>query len=127
MDGDINTAAWLTNTDPARVYCVANPNDSDTGVMEMRRMGWVVELARKDGPRIVGGDVSADGTALEYKGGYVMSRPKEVHEAYLRQVASVADTRAKAIGQPGGIDGVRGVPGRLAEFAHDPREYVERG
>lgn len=127
VDGDINTAAWLTNTDPKRVYCLANPNDADCGVMHMRMLGWTVELARKDGPQIIGGDVSTDGTALQLRGSYVMSRPVEAHLAALREGWAVADQRARAIGQPGGIDGVRSADGKLAQFASDPSEYVTRG
>jgi hypothetical protein len=127
VDGDINTAAWLTNTDPGRVYCLANPNDLDSGVMHLRMLGWTVELSRKDGPQVRGGDVSKDGTSLEYRGGYVMSRTREAHLAELQAGWVVADQRARAIGQPGGIDGVRGVEGRLAQFASDPAEYVTRG
>ena len=127
MDGDINDQAWLDHKDPTRVYCLADPNDVYCGVQHLRRLGWEVEHARPDGPRIVGGDVSTDGSALQNAGLYVMSRPLEKHVEYLRQGWAVADQRAKAIGQPGGIDGVRSVEGRLAQFASDPSEYVTRG
>ena len=127
MDGDINSQAWLSNQDPTRVYCLADPNDTYCGVQHLRRLGWEVVLATKDGPQIVGGDVSTDGTALQMDGLYVMSKPLEKHQEYLRQGYAVADQRAKAIGQPGGVDAVRSVEGRLAHFASDPSEYVTRG
>lgn len=127
VDGDINSQAWLTNQDPTRVYCLADPNDAYCGVQHLRRLGWVVELARADGPQVAGGDVVTDGSALQMAGLCVMSRPLEKHQEYLRQGYAVADQRAKAIGQPGGVDGIRSVEGRLAQFASDPSEYVTRG
>lgn len=127
IDGDINLQAELTNLDPARVYCKANPNDYFTGVPFMQRNGWVVETHRKDGPRVVGGLTSKDGDVLTIAGDYVMSRSREAHAAYEAAKHKVADLRSKAIGQRGGVDQVRGDNGRLAEHQEDAREQFVRG
>lgn len=123
LEGAIGDRAILTNMDPAREYCLANPNDSRTGVPEMLKFGWVIENHRKDGPKI-DGLTSKDGDLLTVEDQVVMSRPRELHKAALKRAWDIADVRAKAIGQPGGIDGVRGDGGRPAQFADDPREYA---
>lgn len=108
VDGDINDLMRIVNMDPNRVYCVANPNDEMTGLYWMQRQGWEVELSRADGPRIDGVPVANDGSAVTAFGGQIlMSRTREAHEAYCRRRDGVADMRSKAIGQPGGVDGVR--------------------
>jgi hypothetical protein len=93
----------------------------------MQEQGWVIETHRKDGPRTRGGETAKDGDALTVGGQLVMSRPLAMHEEYLRQGWEVADRRAQAIGQQGGLDAVKGPSGRLAQFAEDPREYRVRG
>lgn len=128
VDGDINDAAVWVNQDPNRVYCEANPNDEDTGVNEMLRLGWTVELARKDGPRAIGGAVAADGSQLTRKGQVLLSRDRTLHEQYLRQTWAVADQRSGAISSRGGPGtDFRGPTGRPAEFKGDPRETLSRG
>lgn len=118
VDGDINEQAELINKDPNRVYCKASPNDYYTGVPALMRLGWVVETHRKDGPRVIGGMTSKDGDALTIAGDYVMSRSREAQEAYERSKNKMADMRSAAIGQRGGVDGVRGDNGSMAY--HDP-------
>lgn len=126
VDGAITDMALIGNKRPDRVYAVANPNCQFTGVDEYVRQGWEIEIARKDGIKILGGKPAADGSAVTLFGQIVMSRSVEAHEAYLAKKHALAATRSKAIGQRGGVDGVRGDNGRLAEFKEDPGEYVER-
>lgn len=122
VDGDITARQLLRNTDPERVYCLANPNDPDCGVSAMREQGWVIEVARKDGPRLSGAITATDGSELAFKDQKLMSRPRALHEAYEREKLGVADRRSLAIGQPGGLDAIRGPTGRLPVFTEDPRE-----
>lgn len=126
LEGDLSERALIVNQDPAREYCLANPDDSRTGVPEMLRLGWEMENQRKDGPRIAGGMTTRDGDLITIEDQVLMSRPRERQQAALKKAWDVADVRAKAIGQPGGIDGVRGDGGRPAQFAEDPREFVVR-
>lgn len=97
--------------DPDRVYCEANPNDPDCGVQEMRRLGWQLERARKDGPQLVGGDASSDGEILTRNGMHLMSRPRKAHQGYEAEKFRVADDRSRAIGQHGGADPIGGLHG----------------
>lgn len=114
---------YLTNTDPDRVYQLADPDDKWCGVNEQRKHGWVVEHYRKDGPRIIG-EGPTDGSAMTMWGLILMSRPLALHKEYLARGAEVAKTRSKSIGQPGGPDRVPGASGRLAEVRenHETRE-----
>lgn len=125
VDGDINEQAVWVNLDPNRVYCEANPNDEDTGVAEMTRLGWVVESARKDGPRLAGGTAASDGSTLTRKGQVLMSRDRSLHQEALQSAWAVAKQRSGAIGEPGNYD--PGPTGRRPQFKDDPREYVSRG
>ncbi|MSX03199.1 MAG: hypothetical protein F2813_08600 [Actinobacteria bacterium] len=127
VDGDINDQAEIRNRDPSRVYCKANPNDYHTGVPAMERLGWIVETHRKDGPKVLGGQRAADGAALTIAGDVVMSRSREAQAAYEASKHGMADLRSTAIGQRGGIDGVRGDNGRLATHAEDAAERFVRG
>lgn len=124
VDGDINSQARLLNLDPERSYCIANPNDMDTGLPEMLRLGWTVEHHRKGGPIVRGGEVASDGSAITLRGGILVSRPREHQEAYEREKFAVADARARAIGQRGGVDGLVDPTGRVAEWRQDPREFI---
>lgn len=126
VDGSLDDQARLRNTDPDRVYCLANPNDPDTGLTEMLRLGWVQEFHRKGGPMILGGDVASDGAAITLRGSVLVSRGRAEHEAYERQKFAVADQRARSIGQKGGVDAIVGPTGRPAEWKQDPREFVAR-
>lgn len=114
-DGAFTERARLSNLDPERVYCLANPNDFETGVPEMLRLGWVIELKRKDGPRVVGGETASDGSQLTVGGQIVMSRSRAAQQEYERQKLGMASMRSKAIGQKGGIDAVRGDLGKFAQ------------
>ncbi len=114
-DGAMSERTRLSNLDPARVYCLANPNDFETGVPEMERLGWVIETKRKDGPRVVGGATAADGSALTVGGQIVMSRTRAAQEEYERTKLGMASMRSRAIGQKGGIDAVRGDQGKFAQ------------
>lgn len=107
--------------DPARVYCLADPNN-DAGVRALRPDGWVVETTRKDGPRIIGGDTVKDGDELRIGDQVVMSRPRLMQEEYERQKAAAASRRSQAIGQRGGVDPFVGPTGRLPQFTEDPQE-----
>lgn len=123
----MNDMALLAGKDPARVYCLANPNDFYCGVREMSRLGWVTETNRKDGPRVIGGDTAKDGDLVTLFGDVLMSRSLEAHRADQERSWSVADARSKAIGQRGGVDGVVGPTGRPAYFVESPEETIERG
>lgn len=124
-DGAINEITRWKNIDPARVYCEANPNDHDTGVPEMKRLGWEVELQRKGGPVLIGGDAASDGSACTRNGMILMSRSREKHVEYEREKFAVADDRSRAIGRLGGADQVAGVYGHAHNTA-DSRERVVR-
>lgn len=126
VDGAFTEQAKIRNTDPERVYCLANPNDFDTGVAEMQRLGWVIETHRKDGPRVMGGETAKDGDTLTLGGQLLMSRSRAAQEAYEKEKAAVAALRSASIGQRGGVDGLVGPTGRPAEFNRDPREYIVR-
>lgn len=124
VDGDFTERTRLRNLDPARVYCLANPNDFETGVPEMERLGWVIETKRKDGPQVVGGATAADGTALTVGGQIVMSRSREAQRRYEDEKIRMSTLRAQAIGQKGGVDGVRGDRGQLAHVQTNEEERV---
>lgn len=126
VEGAFTEQGYLRNLDPARVYCLANPNDFETGVAEMLRLQWVTETVRKDGPHVVGGATASDGSVVTYGGSVLMSRPRTAQDSYERSKAEMASQRAKAIGAPGSIDQLKGPTGRLAEWKDDPREYVAR-
>lgn len=127
VDGDINSQARIRNVPPDRVVCLANPNDYDTGVQGMQQQGWVIERHTKDGLKVLGGETAKDGDALTVNGQVVMTKSRALHEEYERSKHGMADLRSRAIGQPGGIDGVRGANGRLAQYSDDPREQPVRG
>ncbi len=129
VDGAINDIARWANLDKAnRDYCEANPNDNDTGVQEMRRLGWVIEKSRKDGPRLLGGDAATDGDVLARNGMYLMSRTREASQAYHAEKLAEADRRSSSIGKYGGADPVRDADGHaLARVTEDARERVVRG
>lgn len=93
----------------------------------MKGLGWVIESHRKDGPKIMGGETAKDGDILAIQDQVVMSRPRVMHEEYELQKFGVADRRAEAIGQHGGLDPFAGPTGRLPQFTDDPREYRVRG
>ncbi len=126
VDGAINDTVYLVNKDPARAYMTANPNDFHTGVAEALRQGWVIELVRKDGPRVIGGAVAADGSELRMNGDVWMSMPMEEFEIRYAKSQKVADDRSQVIGQPGGVDPFRGPLGRPAYYQENV-EMVERG
>lgn len=125
VDGDINDTAYIVGQDPERVYVLADPNEHYCGASAMAELGWEVERHRKDGPRVRGGLTAKDGDTITKFGQVLMSRPRAMHEQYLAMAAAMADQRAKAIGQPGGVDGVRGATGRVAY--NETSEYVTRG
>jgi hypothetical protein len=125
VDGDINDAVSIAGQDPARVYVLADPNEHYCGVSAMQELGWEVERQRKDGPRMRGGQTAKDGDLITKFGQVLMSRPREIHEMFMKQAADVANQRAAAIGQPGGVDGVRGTTGKVAH--NETSEYVTRG
>jgi hypothetical protein len=112
----------LRNLDPARVYCLANPNDFYCGVAAMKGLGWVLEYGRKDGPKVLGGETAKDGDLLTVGDQVVMSRPRVMQEEYEREKLAVAARRSESIGQPGGSDPFRGPTGRIPQFTEDPRE-----
>lgn len=126
VDGDINDLIEIVNRDPKRVYRLANPNDRIAGVQHLQRLGYIVETQRKDGPRIVGGDVVSDGTHVSWMGDVLMSAPLEVEERAAAKARDVAAMRSRAIGQKGGVDGVIGPTGQAAYFVQDPSEHIER-
>jgi hypothetical protein len=126
VDGAINEITYWSNLDPSRVYCEANPNDADTGVQEMRRLGWRVEVWHKDGPRLIGGDAASDGSALTRNGMIFMSRPREKQKAYEAEKYAKTDRRSASIGQFGGADPVVGQYG-AARSTVDSREQRVRG
>lgn len=126
VDGAINDIARWSGLDPKRDYCEANPNDPDTGVQEMRRCGWNIESARKDGPRLIGGDAVSDSTNLTRNGMVLMSRLKETSAKYEAEKVQVAKDRSASIGQHGGADPVAGLYG-LAKSTVDSREQIVRG
>jgi len=110
-EGDINGQLMLLRSlDPARVYCVANPGDFYCGVAALKGLGWSVEMRRKDGPRVLGDEGAKDGEPLMLGDQMLMSRPRAMQEEYERGKAAVADQRAEAIGQKGGVDRI-GIPG----------------
>lgn len=125
-DGAINDITRWANLDPGRVYCEANPNDADTGVQEMSRLGWRKEAVRKDGPQLLGGDAASDGTLCTRNGMILMSKSRSAHVAYEREKFSVADVRSEAISQHGGADPIRGLYGKAKNTA-DSREQIVRG
>lgn len=125
VDGDINDQLFIVGQDPERVYMLADPNEHYCGVSAMAELGWEVERVRKDGPRVRGGLAAKDGDVVTKFGQVLMSRPRAMHEAYLAQAAATANLRAQAIGQPGGVDGVRGPTGKVAH--NESSEYVTRG
>jgi len=110
-DGAINDIAYWSNCNPSRVYCEANPNDEATGVFEMRRLGWRIETWHKDGPRLIGGDAAADGSALTRLGMVLMSRPREKQAEYEAGKFAHADQQSARIGRQGGADPVVGLHG----------------
>lgn len=126
VDGAFTDQAFLRNLNSERVYCLANPDDFHTGVPEMLRLGWELETHRKDGPKFVGGLTAKDGDLMTYGGDVLLSRTKESQREYEAKKQSMADMRSKAIGQPGGVDGVRGTTGRPAQHTEDPREFSVR-
>lgn len=124
VDGAMTEAAHITNKDLKRHYILANPNDPWCGVQEMQRLGYEIERHRKDGPRVIGGETAKDGDVLTLFGQYVMSEPLDRYREREARKQSVADMRSNAIGQPGGVDQVRGATGRLANWAVPPDEHV---
>lgn len=112
-DGDLQ--AKIVNKDPNRWYILANPNDDWCGVAEMLNLGFEIERPRKDGPKIAGGRASAEGDRIELRGNVLMSCPLEVYKQRYEEGQRRADLIDEAIGRPGGIDGLRGTTGRLAE------------
>ena len=126
VDGAVTDISRIRNLDPKRHYILANPNDPWCGVQEMVRLGYVIETHRKDGPRVIGGETSKDGDVVTQFGQYLMSIPMEIHRQREAAKQGVADMRSNAIGQPGGVDQVRGATGRLANWALPPDEHVVR-
>lgn len=105
VDGDFTRQARIGNKDPNRVYCLANPNDFETGVPEMESQGWIVETKRKGGPTVIGCTAS-DGSALTVGGQILMSRSREAQQRYEEEKVRMSSLRSQAIGQKGGIDAV---------------------
>jgi hypothetical protein len=126
VDGAVTDAIQIGNQDPTRVYCLANPNDFYCGVPEMQRLGWEIERSRKDGPRIFGGEASKDGEVVTVLGQVLMSRSRAKQAEYEARKAAVADMRSKSIGARGGVDGIVGPTGQVAQFSQSPEETIER-
>lgn len=91
--------------------------------MHMQQLGYEVETARADGPRMKGGKAASDGSQLTRYGQVLMSCPGDEYQARQRATWAVADQRSKAIGQKGGVDGIRGPVGPLAQHTADPTEH----
>lgn len=124
MDGDINDLVVLANKDPGRVYRLANPNDRIAGVQHLQRLGYTIEPQRKDGPRIEGGDIVADGSYVSWMGDVLMSAPVETEQRHAAKARDVANHYSRAIGQRGGVDAIA-VDGVAASW-HGTDEYIER-
>lgn len=114
-DGDVNVK--LTNRNPEHWYILANPNDDWCGVAEMLSLGYWIVKQSKDGPRVVGGKTSADGDRIEMRGQVLMACLLSEHLERYNAGQQRADMIDEGIKRPGGIDGLRGTTGRLANNA----------
>lgn len=122
VDGDINDQIEIVNRDPGRVYRFASPNNA-LGVDLLTRYGFEVELRRKDGPRVLGGATSADGSAITFMGDVLMSAPADVEHRMNEKARKQADAYQRAVGGKKDLGG--GVATRFGE-GHVEHEYVER-
>jgi len=113
VDGDSNTV--IVGKDPNREYKFANPNDEMCGVSALAELGFEIERARKDGPRIKGGKVAKDGDTITWRGMVLMSCPRDVWMAEYKRGQDRQAAIDQTILRPGGLDGVRGPTGRLAQ------------
>lgn len=115
----------IKNKDPNRDYVLVHPDAVDYYEEEM---GYVVELARADGPRASGRKL-ADGGEVRSGGHVLMSCPREKRDAWNAELAVQSFEVEKRILKDEGLmaDGLRGRIMGMRNVFSDDRTAEFRG
>lgn len=105
----------VKNKLPDRAYILANPAETRFGLTKKLEEGWTkVNHKSGDKERVFCGKLEDNGD-VTFEGQVLLWLDKEEHEARLADGQEVVKSRDAKAKSPGGIDGVRGVDGRMAQ------------
>jgi hypothetical protein len=115
-----STWAKVLNKKEDRHYVLVNMNSSDMGPGYYKEIGYRVEVADKDGPRLAGGTTVKDGEEITMRGMLLMSCDMERYREIQRSGPDgntgwddAERVERKIIDKErGGIDKLRGLHGR---------------
>ena len=105
----------VKNQQPDRAYIMANPAESRFGLAKKLEEGWTkVNHKSGDKERVFCGKLEDNGD-VTFEGQVLIWILKEDHDSRLADGQEIVRAREAQSKAPGGIDGVRGADGRLAQ------------